>query len=374
MRGSGPNGGLEGLGSVLLTATIVFIILFIGVSVVSPVISTTTDGGGSEEGESRQTSVELQGAGTWVAINDATGTNETVYDSRGYAIHFADSNDSYIQAEKDVELSSGGNWTVSVWGSLNESATADEARTLVDLDGQLMIVHDDTSDEWVAYYYDEGQRSGTNVSVASNSQPGSLTNIQVVRAGDQVTIYRNTTAGETKTVSGDTIFEAPTDATDWHGRFEELRVYDDALDSGTRSDLYTDPNGPTTGNNQTARAMVDEPAKSRQRLYYTDAYLKQSNVTFQRGHPGQMLDEGSIGLLGADYEWNTEGPEIRPVGGGRLDGAPVAYVDYNLQTVRVESLTGSFTNALILAGLLPVILILGYIVTSLNPVGGGRGR
>jgi len=170
------------------------------------------------------------------------------------------------------------------------------------------------------------------------------------------------------------VFEAPVDASDWHGQLEELRVYDDALDVSTRNDLYTDPNGPTSGHNQSGRAMFDEPGASRQRLFYSNGYLEQSNVSFERGHPGQVLDEGSFGVLGADYEWNKDGPELKPVGGGRLDGAPVAYVDYNLQKVDGGRLTGSFTDALVLAGLLPVILILGYIATTLDLIGGGRER
>jgi hypothetical protein len=370
------GGGLGSLATILVTATIVFIILFIGIAVINPVIQATSSGGGGEGegGEFTEATVELEGTGTWVAINDDTGVNETVYDSRGYAVHFADGNDSYIESSRDVEFSSGGNWTVSLWASLNESATAGKTRGVLNLDGQLQITHNDTSSEWTAHYYDEGARTGTNVSIPAPSQPGSLTNIQVVRAGDDLTIYRNTTAGETATLNDSSVFDAPVEASDWYGRLEELRVYDDALDASTRNSLYDDPNGPTTGHNQSGRAMFDEPDKSRQRLFYTDAYLEQSNVSFQRGHPGTVLDEGSFGLLGADYEWNTEGPELKPVSGGRLDGAPVAYVDYNLQTVDVGRLTGSFTNALVLAGLLPVILILGYIVTTLGLVGGGRGR
>jgi hypothetical protein len=370
----GGRGGPGQLATILVTATIVFIILFIGIAVVNPVIEATTSEGDSEEGEFTQATVLLDGAGTWVAIGDDTGTNETVYDSRGYAVHFTASNDSYIESDRDVEFSTGGNWTVSLWASLNESAPTGETRGVLNLDGQLLVTHNDTSSEWTAHYYDEGARTGTNVSVPAPSQPGSLTNIQVVRAGDELTIYRNTTAGETATLNDSSVFDAPVEASDWHGRLEELRVYDDALDASTRNSLYDNPNGPTSGHNQSGRAMFDEPAASRQRLFYSDAYLEQSNVSFKQGHPGQVLEEGSVGLLGADYEWNTEGPELKPVSGGRLDGAPVAYVDYNLQTVSVGSLTGSFTNALILAGLLPVILILGYIATTLNLVGGGRGR
>jgi predicted RecA/RadA family phage recombinase len=371
------GGGLGSLATILVTATIAFIILFIGIAVINPIIGITGSTGGGDSdaaGEFTQATVLLDGAGTWVAIGDDTGVNESVYDSRGSAVHFADGNDSYIESSRDVEFSSGGNWTVSLWASRNESATAGETRGVLNLDGQLQITHNDTSSDWTAHYYDEGARTGTNVSVTSTSQPGSLTNIQVVRAGDDLTIYRNTTAGETADLNDSGVFEAPVDASDWHGRLEELRVYDDALDASTRNDLYSDPNGPTTGWNQSGRAMFDEPGANRQRLFYSDAYLEQSNVSFERGHPGTVLDEGSFGVLGADYEWNKDGPELKPVGGGRLDGAPVAYVDYNLQTVDVGRLTGSFTDALVLAGLLPVILILGYIATTLDLVGGGRGQ
>ena len=381
MSAAGRDGGLGGLTNVILTATIMFIILFIGISVISPVISSTTDGDGNVGTQDVTTSVELEGAGTYVDVPGPanSGRNETVYDSRGYAVQFAAGNESYVEADQEIDLSSGGNWTVSVWGSLNSSATADETRALVNLDGQLMVVHNDTSDEWVAYYYDEGSRNGANVSVAAPNQPGSLTNIQVVRAGDQLTIYRNTTAGETATVPDGGPFEAPINTTDWHGRLEELRVYDDALDSSTRSDLYTDPNGPTTGNNQTARVMFDEPYRDSQRIYYSSANLQQYNVTFVQGHPGQELDEGDFSVAGADYEWDPEGPRLKPISdgvvtGARLDGAPVAYVDYTSANLESRGLTAQFTSALLLAGLVPVIVVLGYIVTTFSGVRGGRSR
>jgi len=372
-----PAGGDNGVGSlaaVLLTATILFVLLFIGIAVVNPVISTTTGGDSGAQGERIVTSVELGGAGQFVAIDDDYGHNQSVYDSRGYAVHFTASNDSYLAADKDVTLSTGGNWTVSLWASLNQSAATGVTHAVVNLDGQLIVTHNDTTSDWTAHYYDEGDRTGTNVSVNAPDQPGVLANIQVVRAGDTLTIYRNNTAGESADLNDSGVFEAPVNATDWHGRLEELRVYDDALSSSTRSNLYQDPNGPTTGHNQTARAMFDEPYRSSQRLYYTSAVLQQSNVSFQQGHAGQTVDEGDFAVLGADYKWRSDGPELAPVGGGRLDGAPVAYVDYNEQRVSTTDLTRQFSSALVLAGLIPVVLVVGYIVTTLNVVGRGRGR
>jgi hypothetical protein len=35
--------------------------------------------------------------------------------------------------------------------------------------------------------------------------------------------------------------------------------------------------------------------RGRQRLFW-DAYFEQANVTFQRAHPGEVLDEGSFEL------------------------------------------------------------------------------
>lgn len=374
-RGGGGGGQFEGLTTVLLTAAIVFIVLFVGLSVLSTVVETTTRGANEGDGESIQTAVTFDSTGQFYRIDNSYGEDETVFDSRGDAVYFGPTNDSFVESDQDIQLSDGGNWTVSVWGSLNTSAAPNELRTLLNIDGQLMLVHNGSSDEWVAYYYDEGSRDGTNVSVAAPNQPGSLTNIQVVRRGDEVTIYRNTTAGETASVSSSSPFAAPVAATDWHGRLEELRIYDDALSSSVRNDLYTDPNGPTTGHNQTARIMFDEPSRDSQRIFYSPATLQQSNVTFRDGVPGQELDEGSMSLLGSDYEWSTDGPQLKPLEGGRLDGAPVAYVDYTrLASVRANTLLVPLSSALTLAGMIPILLILGYIVATFGGLQRGRGR
>ena len=354
------------LGEVVLVIVMSFLILAVGIAAISPVISTTTD---NVDGEFTQTAVEIPSSGTWVEVNDRAGTNERVVTSRGYAIALTGANDSYIQSTADVDWSTEGTWTVSIWASADPDATHDEM-TAVSVDGQVVITYDQTADEWRVWHYDAGSRESAEVSLAAPDQPGSLTNVIARSNGTHLSLYRNNTDSATVEIAGTGSADAPLGSENWHGELEELRVFDDALDDATRQELVDQPIDGQPDTNRTARVMFDEPYEDSQLLLFASGRMAHSNATFVDGFEGEELSEGRTGLL-SDYQWSETGPQIKIHSGGDAGDAPVVYVDYDLIPGMSKSLLDSFTAAIGLAVLLPILLILGFVIITLQA---SRGR
>lgn len=347
----------------VLLVVIIFTILILGVSVVSPVIQSTT--ADTESGERVKTAVEVNSPGEWVQINDYAGFNETVYSSRGYAVQLAGTPDSYIQTSENVDLANDETWTVSTWASVDANATND-TRTAVSVNGRATISYNGTRGEWVGWYYDEGARNSYMVNVSAPAPTGNLTNVMLVSNGTHLAIYRNNTVGEVEDTTTSQITAAPVGTSNWDGRIDELRTFDDALDQSTRQELVDAPIDAQPGTNRTARIMFDEPGQSTQLLLFAPGHVAQNNVTFSDGLDGEVLQEGQFAALGADYEWSNEGPQIKLLTNSEFADAPVVYVDYTQKRLSPLILVSDWKAALGLAALVPIILILGYIVVTLQ--------
>jgi hypothetical protein len=118
--------------------------------------------------------------------------------------------------------------------------------------------------------------------------------------------------------------------------------------------------------------MFDQPDKSTQLLLYTDTKLIQSNVTYSAGFSEQIMDGVSFtaSLTGStDYEWYEKGPEIRPVDGGELDGAPVAYASYDFKSTGLGVFLG-FLDTIELAAIVPLLLMMSLAVFALRKLEG----
>lgn len=350
------------LPDVVLLVVILFCILFIGIALVNTTAQQTID---NAEGERTQDAALLGDAGTWVVVGDTTGSNETVYDSRGYAVNLTGASDSYVETGSPVTLATDDTWTISVWSRV-DTASASDTMTVLTVDGDLTLTYNGTASEWEAWYYDSGSMNSYNVSVAAPDQPGNFTNLMAVSNGSTLTLYRNNTANASVDVTTASVVDAPVNATNLDGRLEELRTFDDNLSDGARQSVVDAPLDPRTTNNRTARVMFDEPYRNGQYIFFTNARMDTFNATFSDGFAGSELQEGRFAITGADYEWNPDGPRIKPLSGGELDGAPVAYVDYDESTVGPGSLLSDFENAVVLAGLLPVLVIVGFIALKLQ--------
>lgn len=350
------------LTNVMLTLLLVFVILFVGTAALQPL----ADGGSDTEDKS--VGPLLDGAGSWVALADDVGKNERVVNSRGLAVELTGENDSYLQSDQDVNIATDQTWTASTWASVNNSAyQSNETMTAISAGSSLVITYNVTTDDWIAWYYDESSTDSYSVAVNATDQPSTLANIQVVRNNTSLTIYRNTTKGETVNITGSNQAPAPVESTTWHGRIDEFRTFDDALTSSERSDLHANPVEPVPHTNRTTRIMFDEPDGS-QRIFYTSATLSTSQVSFVDGLDGEVMNGESLynDITGkTDYQWDIVGPRIKPVEGGQLEHAPVAYIEYTAQS-QLATFVDDWTQAIGIAGILFILLPLGTIIGYLT--------
>lgn len=352
----------DSLPMAVLMVVVCFVILGVGLFTVSSAMDATPNE--DVDGDNIQTSVETYQTGTWYNLDGGTGVNPTVVTSRGYAINLTGANDSYVRSNQGVDFSEDDSWTVSMWARLDSDATAEE-QTALSLNGRLVISYNQTSSEWIAWYYDDGSRNSYELSVAGPNQPSNFTNIQVVSNETHLSLYRNNTFGDSVNLSTSGIADAPVNSTNWNGRLEEVRTVDDALDSTTRQELVDQPVHQQPGTNRTIRIMFDEPYESSQLILFTNSKLEQSNVTFSQGFEGRELDRGQYGIT-SDYTWNVDGPRIRILEGSSADGIPVAYVDYTRKGINTNILNDDFASAIAMAALVPIILVVGYIVTQMR--------
>jgi hypothetical protein len=343
----------DDLPNVVLTLIIAGVILLIGITAVSGVIES-----GNSSGEQVQTAATLDGT-NYVTIADTTGVEQTVYDSRGYAVQLTGANDSYIQSTEDIPIGTYDNYTVSVWASRDSNTT--NQTTAINIDGAVEIAYNGTRDEYTGWYYDSGSRASYRVNVTAPGPTGSLEHVVLRRNETHLTIYANTTKGESIAVDG-TNKANYVDGQNWDGRLEETRVHNSSWSETTIQNHYDDPIAPITDGAR-ARIMFDEPYRTNQLLFYHPGQVKTSNATFAQGIPGEVMETGNP-ILQEDYEWQSDGPRIRAVAGGELEFAPVAYVDYTSRT-QVSTLQEQYTSAIGLAGvallLIPMVLIIGYL-------------
>lgn len=247
-----------------------------------------------------------------------------VNDSTGDTIRLRGADDSQFQSNEDIEFASDDTWSVATWGEWNNSYGTTNG-TLLSLNGRVLIQYDNQSQQWIGWWYDDGSRDSYNVTVSSTNQPGTLEHITLVHNGTHLAIYRNNTQGDVVNTTGDNTADPLLNASNWAGRIEESRGYDDALNSSQRQQLRDSPVLPLNGANRTFRLMYDQGSGDRVSVYFTGSSATLQNTTWTDGHPGTVLTEGT------DYELDVGDGDISPNDGGRLDGAPVAWVDYEFE-------------------------------------------
>lgn len=344
--------------SAIITIGTIVVVFAIVVYISSAVVDM------GEPSKDVQTAVELEGT-NWVTIDDTVAEDEHVYDSGGYALNLTGANDSYFESTDPIELTTSDNWTTSAWGLQDE--THAENQTLLSVKGEILISYDGSSNNWSVWFYDSSTRDSYRFSVNATEQPTDLTNVVLKRTNNTLTLYEDATALYTKDISGDNVAESPDDE-NWNGRVEEVRVWQRALTSSEITDHTTDPIDPIP-TNATARVMFDEPYRDNQLLFYNSGEIETFNATYSDGLPGTELTQA--GLLGGDYEWRKNGPQIKPTEGGELEYAPVAYVGYGS-----KSLFGGYVSAVNstvkLAMAMLIIIPLGIAVAYLYTVQGRR--
>lgn len=352
---------------VVLSAFALVMALMVGVAVVD----SFSQAAGTGDGDVTRDAALLGSAGTFVSLNDGIGENQTVYKTTGYALNLTGADDSYFESTKSVDLAADDNWTVSVWGNVDQGAGT-KNMTAVSVNGRVIVRYNGTAGNWTAWYYDGGSRNSYQVNVStSGTEVGNFTNVQVVANGTHLAIYRGGTAGETTSITSSSSVDAPVGSGNWDGRLEEVRTFDAALDATTRSELVNSPVDQQPDQSPTARIMFDQPGRNQQLLLYTGARVTTSNATFSAGFDEQIMQEQSLTndiAFTTDYKWHKTGPEIAPTSGGELDGAPVAYATYDFGTDGVADVSRGWADMVKLAAIIPLLAIMTVMLSKLRDI------
>lgn len=312
----------------------------------------------------------LDGAGTFVDVGDGdtAGYNETVYQTTGHALRLDGSNDSEVTGDGVADLGNDTTWTVSAWASPDPgSGRTMEVASISD--GEVRLYLNESANEWAVWYYRQSTRDSYEVATATASPSGNLTHLQARANGTHLQLYRNNTLGAATNITVANTEAAPTEAGNWDGRIEELRVFGAALDATARSELYLDPAEQRPAEDRVARLLFDQASQPDTTLEAIDALeLSVSNGQFvQSGFDENVTDPKTLDndIAGeSDYRYETDGPQLEPLAGGELAGAPIAYVDYD-RPASGTALT-SLTNWLAVAALVPLVLIVVSIYSRLQ--------
>lgn len=265
--------------------------------------------------------------GQSVSFEDTTNAREilevySVKDSTGYAIQLNGSADSYAKSKTSVSLADERNWSLSTWARLQ---TTGESQAVASLDGRVVIQYNQSTQQWVGWYYDDGSGYSYDVRVAAPNQPGNLSLVTVTANASHLTIYRNTTQGSTANISTASVAPLNTSVSNLNGTIDEMRVFADATNDSEQSDLYSSPVAPRPERNRTGRIMYDEGSGTTSAFYFTSTSVELSNADWVQGLAGNELTEGT------DYELDTASGGVTALAGGRIDGAPVVWIDYRFR-------------------------------------------
>jgi len=355
------RGGQQDLPAVLVTMLLIAIILAVGTFTISQVAAIDSSfGGGQTTTETVDTAAELEGTNA-VQLGDATGTNETVRNSKGNALAFSAANDSNLNSAANINISNDTSWTVTQ-PVLAINNTSREHILLAIGDPTLLLLYDPTAG-WSAVYYTDSNSYRVNVSAPS---PGTTTFITARHNGTAIEILRNTTTGESVDTASANAISGDYTSGSCACTLDETRAWGETLTDTEISNFIAEPVRPVQVQNRTLRVMYDR--RGDVPLYFAGGSATRSNASTVGGFEGETMDEkaGPLDVNGSnDYQWDRAGPVIKPVDGARLDGAPVAFVEYE-RTTEGTSLAASWEQAVLLAGVLLLLLPAGVIVVALR--------
>lgn len=353
--------------NILVAIIAAFAILFVGIAL----LDSGTD---NPEGTAVEEHARLADEGEWVHIDHGDlGRDQTVFDSRGNAIRLTGADDSFVESDQSIEFATDANWTVSTWANVSDGAGS-KNMTAVSLNGRVLLQYNGSQSNWSVWYFDEGSRDSWRANVSAPNQPGNFTLITAQHNGTHLTIYRNQTQGDVvNTSAGDNIEPVWINATNWEGDLDETRTWDANITDAQRNALFNNPIDPVV-NSRTARLYYDQGTGTEVLVFHAGGTATLSNGSWVDGLAGKTLDEktGPADVVGGnDYEWDEEGPRIKPRSGGELEDQPVAWVDYTRfdQTARfaftaLDAWGFAATVPMIILGLFVLGLLLRYRATG----------
>lgn len=337
----------ELLFSITLAVIMLGVTGMVGLAILENTADTTAGSFSSE----RDDAVLLDGT-QWTTVGDYTGTSETVYDSRGYALAF-DSTDSVNAPVPDTFPTD--SWGVCTAARLNASAQTNRTYTVFASENSSIALYYD-HENW-RVHYDNGS-ANESVALGAPAASAGFTNLctRYNATSNELVLRRNST--QSSPVSLDTSRDLRNVSYGWEGRLDELRVFNDTLSNATMQSYTGDPLLPQPNGDRILRVMFDEGSGTTTDAYFVEGGFSIDGTEWGAGIPGNALSEGT------DYQWRTNGPQLRAVSGGRIDGAPVAFAVYDASTVHADwtdSLVNAFNSLETLIAVLSLVLILSYL-------------
>lgn len=377
----GPSQGDDGAGlgvfSVLLGGAIALVVVTIIALLGLVVVGGMAESMGTEGDPFNTSSSADPVTGQAVSFENTQGEREvlevySVQDSRGNAVRLTGADDSYVQSQESVDLASGDNWTVATWARVRDGQGA-ASMTAVSADGEVLIQYNGSRSEWSAWYYDEGARNSYRANVSAPDQPGNLTLVTATANSTHFWIYANQTRGETVKITGSNIVDADVSSGNWNGTLDETRTFNGTTNDSEQADLHNNPVAPRPSRDRTARLMYDEGQGDTTAIFFTGTRADLSNFSWVDGLDGHELTEGT------DYEIDTSAGTITALDGGKIDGAPVVWIDYRYQPLNPvgkvsEAIQPAFqllgTSVIVIPAAAILAVLVGGLIGAITLVGG----
>jgi len=286
--------------------------------------------GGSTTGTTSQRvaeTVALNGTGNFVDLGSATGTNETIRNSRGFAVATSDAPNSQVSSNSGIDLARE-EFTICTFTRVGATSSG----TILSADGRVLLGYDSDTNEWTLWYYDDGSTDSYELRATASSPSTGYSQICAWYDDslEQLRLYENATRVASVSTNGPNSASLPKTGS-IEGALEETRVFAEPLNSSERNQTVSQPIEPLETANRTARIYYDVNGTSSEPIWFASADATVQNASYVDGFDGDVLSSG--GLLGSgDYSWNSSGPRLRPEAGGKLEGAPVAFADFNKTT------------------------------------------
>lgn len=350
---------------VVITAIVISALLLLGLGgIIDPLADVAIE---QEQAGQQDDTVLLSGT-QFVSVTgkDGIGTNEVIRDSRNFSMRFTGAPDSELTSDANIDLASGNNWSIHTGVAVDQASLDADNMTVLAAGAPDLILryHNRTGQRanFSAYWVGTSNTFQVNVS-AGGTDATKFQHVFVNRSGDNVTIRRNTTLGESVNVTQDTgNFDGTLNASDENaldGRLDETRIFNSSLNSSQRQALINDPVAPLTNATRTARIMYDAGSGTSVNIYFASADATATNISYDAGYNGSVL------AAGTDYEWRTDGPQLRARAGGDIDGAPAAFAVYDLKTGAVQ-IAERISQGIVVGGLIVVVLMATVIIRALR--------
>lgn len=295
--------------------------------------------------------------------------NITVEQSLGTKLEFDGSPNAALDAQTNAEFA--GDMEVCTWVTVANASTGSNMTVVALDDAKIQYLGNASSPQWVGVLWDPGERVTYDANVSATS-PTTPTHVCVRESGTYLEINANGTDGDAVPMDGaHTLTHAQYNISTLNGSVEETRGYNESLSVSERTALRNEPTAPLDTATPRVRVMYDSRATlgsspSSFPVYFAGTDASVTGGTLVAGYDGQTTSAGD------DYRLTDFGGTLIAVNGGTLDGAPVAFVEYEGSdgpfAVVLSTLGTTFASVI---GLLAVGLLVVAATRVMDGMGGG---